>query len=111
MTARRQEFSSTGHSNFVPSVFKHSPSSRPRDSHPYHFVSFPGPYCRSISTDSEESEDDEFELRPLIKEELRNSIQKRRWQMGLIDWGLEDYDKKRGPKDNKVRLLAFRTIW
>ncbi|XP_071795147.1 uncharacterized protein [Asterias amurensis] len=59
-------------------------------------------YCRSISTDSEESEDDEFELRPLIKEELRNSIQKRRWQMGLLDWGLEDYDKKRGPKDNKL---------
>ncbi len=70
--------------------------------HTLAFCTITGPYCRSISTDSEESDDDEFELRPLIKEELRNTIQKRRWQLGLLDWGLEDYDKKRTPKDNQL---------
>ncbi|XP_038073131.1 cyclic AMP-dependent transcription factor ATF-3-like [Patiria miniata] len=55
-------------------------------------------FSRSMSTESEKSDSD-FDLHPLIKEELRNSIQKRRWQRGMLDWALEDYDKKRYRED------------
>ncbi|XP_022105144.1 fos-related antigen 2-like isoform X3 [Acanthaster planci] len=57
-----------------------------------------GSLYRSISNDSEQSDAD-FDLLPLIKEELRNNIQKRRWQRGVLDLALEDYDKEKYQDD------------